>query len=167
MRRSIAACCCSPGRLDRHGILFGLLPALHSSRSALVQALREGTRGAGTRSRTRQAARVAEVAMALVLLVSAGLLARSFHGLQRIDVGFNPANLLTMRADARRREVTYEPAPRPGLRDRDPARFNAAGVHSAAAVLALPVRGGGFYPGRRFIRPGLIIRQRATTRTSG
>ena len=137
------------------GILFGLLPALHLSRSSLVQALREGTRGAGTNSRTRQLLVIAEVAMALVLLVSAGLLARSFHGLQRIDVGFDPHRLLTMRvtlggAKYQRAEAAV-------------AYFDSAiqrvstlpGVQSAAAVLALPVGGGGFYLGRGFIRPGL------------
>src|SRR6185436_1607486 len=70
------------------GLLFGLLPALHLSRAGLLQMLREGSRGAGTRSRTRQALVVAEVAIALVLLVSAGLLARSFQGLQRVGGGF-------------------------------------------------------------------------------
>ena len=136
------------------GILFGLVPALQLSRSSLVQALREGTRGAGTRGRTRQVLVVAEVAMALVLLVSAGLLARSFQGLQRIDVGFNPHQLLTMRVSLS--GTTY--------RQQGPAfyfqqaieRISALpGVRSAAAVLALPVGGGGFYLGRGFIRPGL------------
>jgi putative ABC transport system permease protein len=79
------------------GILFGLLPALQLSRSNLVQALRGGTRGAGARGRTRKVLVVAEVAIALVLLVAAGLLGRSFRGLQQLDVGFQPKNLLAMR----------------------------------------------------------------------
>ena len=79
------------------GVVFGILPAVLLSRSNLVQALREGTRGAGSRHRTRKVLVVAEVAMALVLLVAAGLLTRSFRGLQRMDVGFDPHSVLTMR----------------------------------------------------------------------
>jgi putative ABC transport system permease protein len=78
------------------GIVFGLTPALQLSRSDLVHALREGSHGSGTRGRTRRLLVVAEVAIALVLLVAAALIGRSFQGLQRVDVGFNPANLLTM-----------------------------------------------------------------------
>jgi len=137
------------------GLLFGLLPALHLSRAGLLQMLREGSRGAGTRSRTRQALVVAEVAIALVLLVSAGLLARSFQGLQRVDVGFDPHQLLTMR-------VTLGGA-KYRQRGADVRYFQQAiervtalpGVRSAAAVLSLPVGGGGFYLGRGFVRPGL------------
>jgi putative ABC transport system permease protein len=137
------------------GVLFGILPALLLSRSNLVQALREGTRHAGSRHRTRKVLVVAEVALALVLLVSAGLLARSFRGLQQIDVGFDPRNVVTMRVGLG------------GVKYREPAAvaayFEAAvhklsalpGVRSAAAVLSLPVGGGGFYLGRGFIRPGI------------
>jgi putative ABC transport system permease protein len=137
------------------GILFGLLPAVQLSRSNLVQTLREGTRVAGTRGRTRQTLVVAEVAIALVLLVAAGLLGRSFRGLQQVDVGFQPANLLTMRvtlAGAKYRQ----PGPGAAYYDEAIKRISALpGVRSTAAVLALPVGGGGFYLGRGFIRPGL------------
>ena len=135
------------------GLLFGSLPALHLSRSNLVHALREGTHGAGTRGRTRQALVVAEVALALILLVAAGLLGRSFRSLQRADVGFDPGHLLTMRVTLsgpryhQRPEVYFKEAIR---------RVTAVpGVRSASAVLSLPVGGGGFYLGRGFIRPGL------------
>ena len=137
------------------GILFGLLPAVQLSRSDLVQTLREGTRAAGTRGRTRQVLVVAEVAIAVVLLVAAGLVGRSFRGLQQVDVGFEPANLLTMRVTLSGPKYR-QPGAGAAYYDAAIARISALpGVRSVAAVLALPVGGGGFYLGRGFIRPGL------------
>jgi putative ABC transport system permease protein len=137
------------------GMLFGILPALLLSRSNLVQSLREGTRGAGARSRTRRVLVIGEVAMALVLLVAAGLLARSFRGLQQIDVGFDPHNVLTMRVSLAGPKYR-QPGPDVAYFEEAVTRIAAVpGVKSAAAVLALPVDGGGFYLGRGFIRPGL------------
>ncbi|HEX8652691.1 MAG TPA: ABC transporter permease [Pyrinomonadaceae bacterium] len=83
------------------GIIFGLAPALEATRLNLNDALKEGGKGAGgqgsTRSRRlRNALVVAEVALALVLLASAGLLVKSFVRLQKIDTGFNTENVLTM-----------------------------------------------------------------------
>jgi putative ABC transport system permease protein len=136
------------------GVVFGILPAMLLSRSNLVQALREGTRAAGTRNRTRKALVVAEVALALVLLVGAGLLARTFDALQKVDVGFDPHNLVTMRVSLSGAKYR-EPATPVAYFDEAVRRAAAVpGVTSAAAVMALPVGGGGFYLGRGFIRPG-------------
>jgi putative ABC transport system permease protein len=81
------------------GIVFGLVPALASSRSqALNDALREGGRGSGesmSRARLRSALVVAEVALALVLLIGAGLMIRSFVELNRVNPGFNAEGVLT------------------------------------------------------------------------
>ncbi|MCI0339302.1 MAG: ABC transporter permease [Acidobacteria bacterium] len=83
------------------GIIFGLAPAWHATRVNVSDALKEGGRGtAGTsRQRVRSALVVVEMAMALVLLIGAGLLIKSFWQLRTVKPGFNPDNLLTMRID--------------------------------------------------------------------
>jgi putative ABC transport system permease protein len=136
------------------GVLFGLLPALQMSRPSLLPALREGTSGAGTRGRARAVLVAAEVAIAVVLLLGAGLLGRSLRGLQQIDVGFKPDQLLTMRVSLS--------GPKYASRGSDIAFYAEAsqrikalpGVRAVGAMLYLPVGGGGFYLGRGFIRPG-------------
>ena len=82
------------------GILFGLVPALAASNPDLNETLKEGGRGgtgAAKRKRLRNAFVIAEITLALVLLVGAGLMLKSFWRLQRIDPGFNPDGVLTMR----------------------------------------------------------------------
>ena len=81
------------------GIVFGLVPGLVSGDPNLTETLKEGGRGLSSgarRNRLRQALVIAEVALALVLLTSAGLLIKSFVQLQNVDAGFNPRNVLTM-----------------------------------------------------------------------
>jgi putative ABC transport system permease protein len=81
------------------GIIFGLVPAIQASRPDLNESLKEGGRTGSEgarRNRIRSALIVLEVAIALVLLVGAGLLVRSFMRLQQVNPGFNPENVLTM-----------------------------------------------------------------------
>lgn len=79
------------------GLLVGLVPALHASHNDLQAGLKEGSRQtAGTHQFTRRALVVAEVALALVLLVSAGLLLRSLTQLFSVNPGFDASNVLTM-----------------------------------------------------------------------
>ncbi|HVG18372.1 MAG TPA: ABC transporter permease, partial [Blastocatellia bacterium] len=82
------------------GFIFGLVPALESSKPDLNESLKEGGRGStgGARgSRVRNLLVVSEIALSLVLLICAGLMIRSFIRLQTLDLGFNPTNLVTMR----------------------------------------------------------------------
>jgi putative ABC transport system permease protein len=81
------------------GLAFGLVPALFAAGPSLSDALKEGGRaGSASRgARARNAFIVVEVALALVLLVGAGLLIRSFSALLGVDPGFNPSRTVTMR----------------------------------------------------------------------
>jgi len=80
------------------GILFGLVPALHASRVDLNESLKEGERGStGSRHRMRGALVIGEVAIALVLLIGAGLMVKSLWRLRTVGTGFDAHNLLTMR----------------------------------------------------------------------
>jgi predicted permease len=82
-------------------LVFGLVPALHASNVDLIEALKQ--RGAGVVSgrrsiRTRAMLVVSEVALAVVLLAGAGLLMKSLIALHRVELGFQPANTLVMKA---------------------------------------------------------------------
>ncbi len=79
------------------GILFGIAPAWHASRTDLNSLLKEGSRGATSHSRLRSALIVGQVAAALILLAGAGLLIRSFYEIARVDAGFDPEHVMTMR----------------------------------------------------------------------
>jgi putative ABC transport system permease protein len=80
------------------GFVFGLAPAWQLSRTNPAQTLKEGGRGASHGGRSiRRALIVAEVALAVVLLVGAGLMLRSFDQLLRTDLGFQPDGVLTAR----------------------------------------------------------------------
>ncbi len=81
------------------GLVFGLVPAIYASRQDLSQALKDADHHAtagGGHLRIRNVLVVVEVALALMLLVGAGLSIRSFARVQQIDTGFVPANVLTM-----------------------------------------------------------------------
>ncbi|MEP7066665.1 MAG: ABC transporter permease [Gemmatimonadota bacterium] len=80
------------------GLLFGLMPAIQLSSADLNGTLKEGGRsvtGAGSANRTRSALVIAEVALSLILLAGAGLLSATLLRLQKVDPGFDSANVLT------------------------------------------------------------------------
>jgi putative ABC transport system permease protein len=81
------------------GVIFGLVPALQSSRTRLSETLREGGRGGGAGRRGQRLRRTivaAQLALVVVLLTGAGLLVRTFITLQRATLGFDTRNELTM-----------------------------------------------------------------------
>jgi putative ABC transport system permease protein len=80
------------------GLVFGLAPALHSAKTALASAIREGGRGSGYSAKTgrlRDVLIVSELAFAVILMVGAGLLLRTMRDLLQENPGFNPTHLVT------------------------------------------------------------------------
>jgi predicted permease len=123
------------------GVAFGLAPAYQAARLNLNDMLKEGGRGAlvGARNRLRGGLIVAEVALALMLLVGAGLLLKSFIRLSNVAPGFNPRNALAMSIslpdkkypDAARRAAFFEQILQ---------RIDALpGVEAAGLTASLPV----------------------------
>ncbi len=125
------------------GLLFGLLPALVSSRLDLTTALKEGGRsGSGAQNRARTALVVAEVALALVLLVGSALLIRTAVAIARVDPGFDATNVLTMRTSLTRPELTTS-AGVAGLVRVGTQRLRAVpGVADATAACCVPLEDG-------------------------
>ena len=129
------------------GLLFGLVPALQATRFDIREALNEEGRGSGSggvkHHRLRSALVVAEVALALVLLIGAGLMLRSFAALQNVAAGFDPSNLLVV-------ELPLSPATYRADLDRttivDRIRERVAtlpGVVATSMATGLPMTGGG------------------------
>lgn len=126
------------------GVLFGVVPALKSGRADLQPVLKSGGRGADHAApgkRFRGALVVGQVAMALVLLVGAGLLLRSFQKLNSADLGFDPSNVLSFNINLP--QSTYEDGDAIELFYRDfIERVQALpGVRQAGAVSSLPMGG--------------------------
>ncbi|HEV2352332.1 MAG TPA: ABC transporter permease [Terriglobia bacterium] len=125
------------------GILFGLAPATQASKLDFVESLKEGGRGLSNglhRSRGRGLLVVADVSVAAVLLVAAGLLINSFLRLQRVDPGFNPQHVLTFKMDLP--YVRYSGPSQTQFFERAIARLShVPEVLSASAVLPLPLDG--------------------------
>jgi len=124
------------------GLLFGLAPALHAARPDLFGALMEGGRSGtagGGRQRFRRGLVVSQIALALVLVIGAGLLIQSFARLRAVDPGFVPEHLLTARLELS--PVRYETNARiRGFYQELIRRLEAIpGVRSAATVKALPL----------------------------
>jgi predicted permease len=110
------------------GLLFGLVPAYHSARAEIGQMLKESVRGSSSRraaQRTRSGLVMTEMALAVVLLVGAGLLIRSFATLLHVDPGFRPENVVSF-------DVSVPAIKYPN--DRDLRRFSADVQTSLAAV---------------------------------
>lgn len=128
------------------GWLFGLLPAFQLAKPELQSFLKEGARGSGEGARwnrVRGGFVVAQVALSLLLLVSATLLIRSFDKLLRVDVGFKPERLLTLEYRLPRtkyKEIAAQWNFHRGVMERIK---EVPGVQSVALVRGLPFSGNG------------------------
>jgi predicted permease len=128
------------------GLVFGVIPAVQASRLNLVTTLNEsvGKVGEGKkRNRLHAFLVIGEVGIAMILLVGAGLLIKSFYKLQQVDLGFNPANVLTMRLSLP--DTRYaEPHKMHGFFSELVSRTESLpGVQSVALVNSLPLKGTG------------------------
>jgi predicted permease len=124
------------------GLVFGLLPAFQSSRGELAGTLKEGGKGGGVPLRRwLRALVVAEIALALVWLIGAGLLVRSFRAVSESDPGFRPERILTLAVPLP--QATYPDQTRQlAFFERAFAALNTLpGVESSAATFGLPIRG--------------------------
>jgi putative ABC transport system permease protein len=121
------------------GLVVGLAPALHARVSRLSDVLKDSARGSGgVRSQRLRSSIVAiEVALAIVLLVGAGLMIRSVQQLAAIDPGFNPAGVLTVTAVIPRQPVTAPP-PAPGSPPPPPPPFVISGRELLERMHAVP-----------------------------
>ncbi|MDQ3605364.1 MAG: ABC transporter permease [Gemmatimonadota bacterium] len=124
------------------GVLFGIAPALFASAVNLAQTLREATRGSTAgRSGFRKALVVVEVALAVVLLVGAGLLGRSLQRLLEVDPGMRTEQVLTMRLTLAGTQYGEQTALRNFMGELIPRLEVLPGAQSVGAVTYLPLTG--------------------------
>jgi putative ABC transport system permease protein len=127
------------------GVLFGLFPAIGASRPDLNSTLKESSNRAGTgfrQSKARSLLVISEVSLALVLLIGAALLIRTFLALRNVDPGFNAHNVLTMEMSLTGdRFLKTAGVAQLGHDGRE--RLNAIpGVEASTATCCLPLEGG-------------------------
>jgi putative ABC transport system permease protein len=126
------------------GILFGLFPAFSVSRTDLNSTLKESSNRAGTgfrQGKTRSLLVITEVALALVLLVGAALLIRTFVALRAVNAGFDPHNVLTMEMSMNGDRFSKTAAIAQLSRDGRQRLDAIPGVESSAFTCCLPVDG--------------------------
>jgi predicted permease len=125
------------------GILEGLAPALKTSRRHLSETLKEGGRGASVRGRAQGVLVAVEMALAVVLLVGAGLMIRSLSALWQVDPGFRPDNVLTFSLSLSPSVRTGSPqATRAALRQLSDQIGSSPGVRAVSfSAGAIPLAG--------------------------
>lgn len=127
-------------------MIFGLVPALRSSSPNLLQFMKEGGRGTSSgasHQRLRSVLVIAETAIGLILLVTAGLLLRSFHRLLQVDPGFSPEHVLTFNFDLPEAKYNTDQQIR-FYSDLLPRLKALPGVTSAGGMAPLPLSGDNF-----------------------
>jgi predicted permease len=130
------------------GVLFGLAPALKIARPNLQETLKESGRGAsGTRHRAQGVFVVVEMAMALVLLIGAGLMIRSLLDLWNVNPGFNPQGVLTFAVSLSPSLGANPTTSRNAIREMDERLKRIPGVESVSSTGgALPMNGDNEFP---------------------
>jgi putative ABC transport system permease protein len=126
------------------GLLFGLAPALRTARVNLIDSLKDGVRGSSEstlRNRTRSLLVVFESAVAVMLLIGAGLLVRSLIALQHVNPGFDPDNVLTMRIDLSRNKYNSEEKTTNFFQQLQRRVSGLPGVEAFGLVTELPLSG--------------------------
>lgn len=126
------------------GLLFGLAPALRTMKLNLSESLKEGGRSGsegGQRNRTRSLLVVLESAIAVVLLIGAGLLVRSLIELQKTNPGFDAHNVLTMRVDLSREKYSTREKAAGFFTQLESRVRGLPGVENVGFVTELPLSG--------------------------
>ena len=126
------------------GLLFGLAPAIRTMKENLVDALKDGMRGgseATLKNRTRSLLVVFESAIAVMLLIAAGLLIRSLVALQNVDPGFDPNNVLTLRVDLPRQKYNTPEKASNFFAQLETRVAGLPGVEAVGLITDLPLSG--------------------------
>jgi len=151
------------------GVISGIAPSLLGSRANIAETLKEGGRGSSisrTRHRLRGALVVAEVALALVLLVGAGLLVRNFQGLLNVNEGYSPQTLLTLNFSLQEQQYDQASA-RLNFNEQIMRRLGAvSGVQAASLVTSAPYANGGGIDQSEFSIEGRPLTQRGEVRSA-
>jgi putative ABC transport system permease protein len=127
------------------GIIFGLIPALQSSKTDLTTTLKESAGRSGTgfrQNKVRSVLVVAEVALALVLLIGSALLIRTAIALGRVDPGFDTKNVLTLRMSLKGAKYEKAEAVEQVVRNGVEQLRSIPGVVEASATCCVPLQGG-------------------------
>jgi predicted permease len=138
------------------GIVFGLIPALQSSRTDLTTTLKESSGRSGTgfrQNKVRAVLVVVEVALALVLLIGSALLIRTAVALGRVDPGFDTHNVLTLKMSLKGKEFEKAEAVEAVVRNGVERLRAIPGVVNASATCCVPLQGGYGLPFRIVGRP--------------
>jgi putative ABC transport system permease protein len=124
------------------GIIFGLAPAIQFSKPDLNQTLKEATRSLAGSQRRRGIGNllvISEISLALMLLIGAGLIAKSFTQLRAVDLGFNPKNVLTVPISLSYSKYSEGPQQAEFFRQALEKVRLLPGVQSAGAINILPI----------------------------
>jgi putative ABC transport system permease protein len=138
------------------GIIFGLIPALQSSRTDLTTTLKESAGRSGTgfrQNKARSVLVVIEVGLALVLLIGSALLIRTAMALGRVDPGFDTHNVLTLKMSLKGAQYDKAEAVEQVVRNGVEKLRSIPGVVNASATCCVPLQGGYGLPFRVVGRP--------------